>query len=87
MELYHYHPTCLHGLQTGNLKFYCLDGNFFLLRITGQTLLIYLCHIPILALFVFQLTLENKRNTFLLNLREPLNERRSVTSLTIGILI
>jgi len=34
-----------------------------------------------------QLTLENKRNIFLLNLREPLNERRSVTSLTIGILI
>jgi len=34
-----------------------------------------------------QLTLENKRNTFLLNLQEPLNRRRSVTSQTIGTLI
>jgi len=67
--------------------FYCLEGNIFLLLITGQTLLIYLCHIPVLALFMVQLTLENKRNTFLLNLREPLNQRRSVTTQTIGNLI
>jgi len=80
-------PDMLYSLQTGNLKFYSLDGNIFLLRITGQTLLIYLCYIPVLALFMVQLTLENKRNTFLLNLQEPLNRRRSVTSQTIGTLI
>jgi len=46
---------------------------------------IYLCLIPVLALFMVQLTLENKRNNFLL--REPLSQRRSVTSQTIGTLI
>jgi hypothetical protein len=86
MELYHYYLTCLHSLQMGHLKFYCLDANFFL-RISGQTLPMYLCHILVLVIFMVQLTLENKRNIFLLKLREPLNERRSVTSLTIGILI